>query len=158
MLVQVVFLLLLPGIYERNAGAVYPAKGKLCLAIANPDIRSRTVVTIILPGKPQRVVEARVEGRGCPETRAEGSLYRIDAPKRSEVTYGIGLLERPMITGAGDIVLANLDNDDRTETFRGCTSQEGIHLTIWTGSVRRWHAYVSLGYDVESSCRPEEIR
>jgi hypothetical protein len=45
---------------------------------------------------------------------------------------------------------------------RSCTSQEGLHLTAWSGtpltSQRLWHQYYYLGYDVEPSCDDREVR
>ncbi len=61
---------------------------------------------------------------------------------------------------------ADLDGDENTELARLCTSNEGIHLTLWTvvdtagtgqpREHRRWRAYQSLGYDVEPSCTARE--
>ena len=53
-------------------------------------------------------------------------------------------------------IQADLDGDGKFETFRVCTSYEGLHLTLWDGpplqSARLWHRYFALGYDVEPSC------
>jgi hypothetical protein len=42
-----------------------------------------------------------------------------------------------------------------------CTSTEGIHVSLWSGAeperVRRWSAYVYLGYDTEPTCTDREI-
>ena len=61
---------------------------------------------------------------------------------------------------------ADLDGDENVEVARLCTSNEGIHLTLWTvvdtagtgqpREHRRWRAYQSLGYDVEPSCTARE--
>jgi hypothetical protein len=54
------------------------------------------------------------------------------------------------------VVQLDLDGDGRAETFRACTSSEGLHLKIWSGApgtgTQRWHRYLYLGYDVEPSC------
>lgn len=54
----------------------------------------------------------------------------------------------------------DLDGDGVLETFRSCTSNEGLHLTLWAGtplqSQRLWHHYYALGYDVEPSCSPAD--
>ena len=50
----------------------------------------------------------------------------------------------------------------RDARVRSCTSIEGLHLTIWSGtpltSTRLWHAYWYLGYDVEPNCQPADTR
>lgn len=42
-----------------------------------------------------------------------------------------------------------------------CTSAEGIHISLWSGSgaerIRRWSAYVYLGYDTEPTCSDSEL-
>jgi hypothetical protein len=46
-------------------------------------------------------------------------------------------------------------------TVSSCTSTEGIHVSLWSGAeperVRRWSAYVYLGYDTEPTCTDREI-
>jgi hypothetical protein len=41
-------------------------------------------------------------------------------------------------------------------TFYACTSSEGLHFIVWSGTPPRenrlWHRYYYLGYDVEPSC------
>ena len=53
-------------------------------------------------------------------------------------------------------VIGDLDSDGRLESFRSCTSSEGVHLTVWTGKPlegqRSWHYYYYLGYDVDPDC------
>jgi hypothetical protein len=45
---------------------------------------------------------------------------------------------------------------------RSCSSHEGLHLTLWSGeplkSVRLWHSYWYLGFDVEPDCRHEDYK
>ena len=52
----------------------------------------------------------------------------------------------------------DLDYDGTPERFRSCASAEGLHLTVWTGELRRWHRYHYLGYDTEANCTPAETR
>jgi hypothetical protein len=68
--------------------------------------------------------------------------------------------------GPDHFVRADLDGDENPEQARLCTSNEGVHLTLWTlldsaaagkpRAHRRWHAYQALGYDVEPSCTARE--
>jgi hypothetical protein len=56
----------------------------------------------------------------------------------------------------------DLDGDGVPETFRGCTSREGIHLTLWSGvpleSERLWHVGFPVGYDVIATCTEADYR
>ena len=72
----------------------------------------------------------------------------------------------PWTRGPDHFVRADLDGDESPEQARLCTSNEGVHLTLWTlvdsaaagkpRAHRRWHAYQPLGYDVEPSCTARE--
>ncbi len=57
---------------------------------------------------------------------------------------------------------ADLDGDGRREVFRACTSNEGVHLTIWSGEPtagqRKWHYCHYLAYDVEPACTAAEMQ
>jgi len=47
-------------------------------------------------------------------------------------------------------------------TFRACSSIEGLHVSVWTGSVingkKIWHRYYYLGYDVEPTCKDADFK
>ncbi|HKQ76434.1 MAG TPA: hypothetical protein VJ810_22255 [Blastocatellia bacterium] len=57
-------------------------------------------------------------------------------------------------------VSADLDKDGKQEHFRVCTSMEGLHMTVWSGTPlkgkRQWHRYFYLGWDVEPNCKDGE--
>ncbi len=56
----------------------------------------------------------------------------------------------------------DLDGDGVPETFRGCTSQEGMHLTLWSGvpleGERLWFVGFPVGYDVIPTCTEADFR
>lgn len=56
----------------------------------------------------------------------------------------------------------DLDGDGAPQTFRGCTSREGIHLTLWSGvpleSERLWHVGFPVGYDVIATCTEADVQ
>ncbi len=56
----------------------------------------------------------------------------------------------------------DLDGDGVLETFRGCTSREGMHFTLWNGvpleSERLWYVGFPLGYDVVPTCTDADFR
>lgn len=89
---------------------------------------------------------------------AKSTTYdlRMDQ-KHDDVRFGFGVIASPSVFSTrGSEVVADLDRDGVRETFRDCTSHEGVHLTIWSGQAlvgsRRWHAYFYLGYETEPSC------
>ena len=161
--------------FDSQVGVVdRPAEGKLCLNISNPNLADGTEVSFILPHRPQRVAKATIEQKlasSCshdPTTNAGASFYSLKL-----VGKGVDLSEpmRPAIAVVGSatpvllkhgIASADLDGDGRTEFFRICTSNEGNHLTVWTGKPlqgkRRWHSYYYLGYDVVPTCKRKDYQ
>jgi len=59
-------------------------------------------------------------------------------------------------------ITADLDRNGAIESFRSCTSGEGVHLTIWADQplegLRKWHDYYYLGYDVDADCTASETQ
>jgi hypothetical protein len=58
------------------------------------------------------------------------------------------------------LVQADLEGGGRMDTFRSCTSADGVHLTVWDGASqqarRLWHDYYYLGQDLQPSCSDRE--
>jgi hypothetical protein len=54
----------------------------------------------------------------------------------------------------------DIDGDGRHESYRFCTSTEGVHFTAWSGewfeNRRIWHDYYYLGYDMIGTCSEPE--
>lgn len=153
-------LALLPGALESRVGAVFPSKDRICLAIANSRLKPRSPVSVVVNSAQQEVVTAWVDARGCPneaDLPREFTLYRLGVPPREEALSGVALigvsLERD-----GNRVRGDIDGDGAPEYFRECASQEGVHYTVWSGTRRRWHFYLFVGYDLEPSCSAEDTR
>lgn len=76
---------------------------------------------------------------------------------------GFGIIDSPdLFSSEGGEIRADLDGDGVQETFRDCTSYEGVHLTIWSGPPlegrRLWHAYFYLGFETEPSCEERDFK
>jgi hypothetical protein len=57
-------------------------------------------------------------------------------------------------------VAGDIDGDGTPESFRNCSSSEGVHYQVWTGvpleGRGRWHWYVYAGYDLEYNCTEKD--
>jgi hypothetical protein len=162
--------------YMRQIGVVATQKnGRPCLAIPAPDLPPGTRLALVwvpvagATRQPQ-IRAARVTGRegapcDIPEAAepADGS-YRvvISGGPLAEGPYFAVLVGSGRLAVKGSTVSGDLDGDGVLETFRVCTSTEGLHLTVWSGDplkgTRRWHRYFSLGYDVEPSCEEPDYK
>lgn len=150
------------------------AEAKLCLNISNSNLSAGAPVSFILPLKPQRVGHATIEQKltsSCshdPTTDTQASFYSlkfagkgVDLSEPMPPAIAIVGSTTPVLLKRG-IASADLDGDGRTEFFRSCTSNEGSHLTVWSGlplqGKKRWHAYYYLGYDVVPNCKTKDYQ
>ncbi len=146
---------------ERRLGIVARRDGPACLRIRNDGLRpGDTVGVVVGEAGGQRLVRTVVVARQarCPDAPPEQGVasYRLSAAEDLDAV-AIAIVPPPAAARPGGAGLrADLDGDGRSESFRSCTSSEGVHLSVWTGAplrgARRWHAYYYLGYDVEPSC------
>ena len=139
----------------------------VCLSIRNTDIAEGSRIHLIVVSQPQSVAQAIVEGK-----RADTCGER-QPPSAHMNHYGLKVVSgelhplEPAIAFAGkmgDVTIrdgmASAVIDGNRDYFRSCTSQEGVHLTVWSGRPlegrRIWHAYYYLDYDVDPTCTPKD--
>lgn len=147
------------------------SRAEVCFTIPNANLVEGSEVRIVSPYKPQSVATAVVERKlsaSCsrnPDTSPEDVFYslKLISGKVEPESVGIGVVDAGRdFRVANDLASIDLNRDGRREYFRVCTSQEGLHLTIWSGKplrgTRMWHWYYYLGYDVEPSCSRREVR
>jgi hypothetical protein len=153
-------------------GVVSSARsGCAVLQVAGPAPRPGTPVAVVrlLPGQPQTVLEAHVvQSRACIDGSggpAAGRRVVLDLGA-AELLPGepaIGVVDPPRpVAVSGGHATADLDGDGVPARFRACTTQEGVHLTVWRGEPlhgpRRWHAYYYIGHDTEPTCEEADWR
>lgn len=164
--------------FESQIGVadINPQK-ELCLTILNSNISTGSRIALIATDKPQSLAEARVQKRlprSCspnPDVPQGASFYLLKLTKGGSGFLDDSAVMPPSIAVfrpsnpiriAGRIVSVDLNGDGRREYFRQCTSNEGVHLTVWSGKPlvgkRVWHWYYYLGYDVEPSCKKKDYQ
>ncbi|MBI1920337.1 MAG: hypothetical protein HYS23_04560 [Geobacter sp.] len=153
--------------YSSQLGvAEVSASGDGCLAIPNSTLRENQLIKLVILGKQQTVVEKRIV------KKLETSCSRNPQPPPDASFYAFSTAEEhfdpaiAVVGFTGDLKLvkgkvrADLNGDGTTESFRSCTSNEGLHLTVWAGEAlktkRLWHEYYYLGFDIEPSCKPAD--
>lgn len=75
--------------------------------------------------------------------------------------FGIGVVgTNSRVKIEKNLTIIDLNNDGKDEYFRECTSNEGLHLTVWTGKpllgTRIWHSYYHFNYDTEPNCTDKD--
>lgn len=125
-------------------GNVEAFKEGLCLKIQNYDLKPGDRVQVVILDSPQKTAQAEiVENADCKRAEFVGTLdyafveYKmkeIDGKVLDNAGYCLGLVNisgKPKI--AGGRVAIDIDDDKTDEYFRYCTSNEGLHSTVWTG-------------------------
>jgi hypothetical protein len=135
--------------YSRDVGVAVEKDGRVCLEIRNRSLAPGAAIALM---SASASASAQVEqpDSSCPNGNpvdAEFERYRL------RLTEGTLAPSVPTIAVVG--------RPSARDTYRSCTSSEGVHLTIWSGkppaSERRWHQYYYVGYDLEPDCTPAEI-
>jgi len=159
------------GPISSRFGVAIQKSATSCLYTHNANLAAGSPLTLVLLSPPQSTIKAEVV-KPAPETCS--SIDTSDADLKAYEIRPTGEGHVPStpavaISGfsgrfqtRGKYVAADINKDGQPEFFRFCTSSEGLHLTVWSGSAlhgkRRWHQYYHLGYDVEPNCTPAETR
>ena len=165
--------------FNSHIGAAEMASAtEMCLVIPNDTLAEGDKVAAIFADDPksQSIINAVVEkkldkcGRKNHDVLSEVFYYSlkvVDGSYDFESEYQE--LNPVAIAFVGNSQPANLKNgvasadlngDGKSEQFRACTSNEGVHLTVWSGqplkSKRQWHWYIDLSFDTVPSCTKKD--
>lgn len=141
--------------------------GEVCFSIRNAHLPVHANVSLVTPTLPQSIAAAVIvgSGPGCAgmkDSATIGYRLRITGGKVANNLVLIG------VTGAaslslhnGEHVVGDLEQNGTTQTFRSCTSADGVHLTVWQdvplNGRRLWQAYYYIGQDLEPTCTGKDI-
>ena len=157
--------------YAADLGIAIQKNDHSCLLIANGGLSPGQRIFFVTDATPQTFGEAEIlskAGEFCMDSDQQthgATAYSIKtiqgALRKGAPAFAIAKPINPMEMSGG-YLRADLDNNGRANTFRTCTSSEGVHLTIWEGKPlegkRKWHSYYYLGYDVTSNCTDSEMK
>jgi hypothetical protein len=167
-------------VYEQRVGVASVRDDENgCLAVYNPTLVPGVQVTLVdQPDATQLAESAIVKEATVVERLSQScdnhigmvagngfspSFYQIRLVTKPSPFYStvVAIInpDRPITVRAGKID-ADLDGDGTDESFRTCSSSEGVHHQIWTGvplqGRPRWHWYVYAGYDTNPTCTEQE--
>jgi hypothetical protein len=122
---------------------------------------------------PQNFVQAQIAGpsqTACPITKeVDTTVSNYDLspmPQPVQKLTPLIAVVGPSSTfgsGSNNEVRADPDQNGITETFRACSSDDGIHLSVWAGQpldgllVWRGHYYEPSNPGLGPACTPKEI-
>ncbi len=145
------------------------------LIIENSQLKTGDRVQIVFTELPtQKIEEAQIiENTECkddyfgdltgnnPEAKSTHYLLKLLDQNAYARGFAIGIVnvDGKVKTEKG-IATIDFDNDKENEYFRECTSNEGLHLTVWKGKPlvgkRIWHSYYHFNYDTEPTCKKKD--
>ena len=167
--------------FDSHVGAAeMTSKIEMCLIVPNENLAEGDNVSVIFADerKSQSFVRAIVErklnkcGRKDHDVLSKVSYYTlrvVDGSYDFESEYqelnpvAIAIVDRSQsVNLKSGVASADLDGDGQAEYFRACTSDEGIHLTVWSGrplkGKRQWHWYVALHFATVPSCTTKDYK
>ena len=122
----------------------------------NENVTLNSPITLVSPGAPQTFAQAEVSAVSptpCPISKdVDPSVSNYDLhlsqgsslPKLTPLIAVIGA-SAPFSAAANNTVVADLDQNGKMQSFRACSSGDGIHVTMWTGNPIEgsllWHGY-----------------
>ena len=159
--------------YESRIGMGVSTGARRCLAIHNANIASGTPVTLVQPTLPQTFTPAEIGAASetaCPiskdvdttVTNYELHVDNKDALQKLVPLIGVVAAPARFHTGTSNDVRSDFDADGKSESFRECSSTDGVHLTVWVGNpldgTLIWHGFY---YQPENTapappCTPRE--
>ena len=117
-----------------------------CVVLPGPAPALPRAVTVVVPDRAPDTFAATITApRAAPcgplaQAGLAGRAYTLEAPAPGDLPW---------------LGVARLDPAERAR-IRACASGEGVHLTAWDGpgdaARRLWHAYATLGHDLEPDC------
>ncbi|MBV9217358.1 MAG: hypothetical protein JO053_14410 [Acidobacteria bacterium] len=160
------------GSLSSSLGLVRPYnEQKACLLTDNSLLRSGQQISVVdfeESPRRQKILSAVIGEKitkGCEDADSKVPLTAYEltiGPPNVDVPLGIGVLSNAQLKRYGNSVRGDVNADGSSESFRICWSDEGAHLTVWSGvplmSARLWHAYYYAGYDTPSNCSKKDYR
>ena len=153
---------------ELRVGLAASGNDGLCIALPGAAVPLGSPFTVVTDEEPQHVYHATVLAAvpvcDAMQHNPDGRFYMVallDAPSDALVgALGVAFPGRVPMRRAGRRVQLKLNAGHQNAQVRICSSSEGLHATVWSGtplrSARLWHQYWYLGYDVEPDCQPAD--
>jgi hypothetical protein len=161
-----------PQAYVPRIGVAVSTASRTCVSIHNANLAASSPITLVSPVLPQQFAQGQVGAvlnDACPvskdpdaaATNYEVRLIQGSLPKLSPLIAVIGPAA-PFSMGANNYVQADLEQNNKFESFRACSGTDGAHLTVWSGnpldSSLLWHGfyYEPGNPGVGPVCTPKE--
>jgi hypothetical protein len=141
-----------PASYIPRLGVAVSTGSRTCVAIQNANLASGSPVTLVTPTLPQSFTQGQIGAASqspCPVSQDVNpalSSYDVQVsgaslPKLTPLIAALGT--SAPFSLQNNTVQADLDQNGKTEFFRACSANDGVHLTVWssapTTGTAIWH-------------------
>jgi hypothetical protein len=127
--------------YVPRVGVAVSTGSRTCLALQNANVATGSAVTLVTPTLPQSFIQGQVGAVSqspCPVSQTLNpalTSYDIQVSGVPKLTPLIAVLGTPAaFSQQNNNVQADLDQNGKTEFFRACSANDGVHLTVWSGT------------------------
>jgi hypothetical protein len=159
-----------PADYTPRIGLGVKTASRTCIAIHNGNLSSGSAITLISPMAPATVIQATIAGVSTPcpisqnvDTTVSNYNINTNTPMQPLVPF-VAVVGTPVVTmNPNNVPQADLQENGHTETFRACSADNGIHLTVWNGVPLQgkllWQGlyYESSNPNIGPPCSPAEV-
>jgi hypothetical protein len=160
-----------PANYSTRVGITVKTPSRTCLAIQNATLTPETPLVIVSLLPPQTYLSASIKGPSpspCPiteEVQPGVSSYEIQVPPGSiPVSPTMAVVANASVFhSTNNMVQSDLDQNGKMQSFRVCSSNDGVHLTLWSGQPLEgkllWHGYYyeASNPGLGPQCTPREL-
>lgn len=159
--------------YTPKIGVAVRTASRTCVQIANANLAPDAPITLVIPAAPQSFTQVQIKApstSACPITKdlnANVSSYELNVPSDAAIPKGVPMFAvvgtSSPFTIQNNNVVADLDQNGQHRTFRECSANDGVYLTVWTGSALAspllWHGhYYEAGNPaLGPACTPGEM-
>lgn len=160
-----------PASYTPRIGVAVSTGARTCIAIQNSNVASGSPVTLVTATLPQAFTQGEVRGTSqspCPISQDVNPAYtsydlHVTGPSLPNLMPFIAVMGTSApFSMHNNNVQADLDQNGKTEYFRECSANDGVHLTVWSGAPTTgsviWHGFYYEPNNVAFGppCTPKE--
>lgn len=157
--------------YSTRVGIAVRTPSRTCLAMQNSTLKPETPLVIVSPLPPSTYTTVQIKGPSsspCPITEDVQpglSSYEIQAPPGAfSVSSAIAVVSQAAVfRSANNTVQSDLDGNGMMQSYRMCSSNDGVHLSLWAGQPLDgkllWHGYYyeASNPGLGPQCTPREV-
>lgn len=129
--------------YTPRIGMAVSTGSRTCVAIQNSNLAPGGMVILVTPTLPQTFTQGEIGAASqspCPISKDVNPVFssydvRVTGASPPKLTPLIAFIgSSAPFSVADNTVKADLDQNGKTESFRACSANDGVYLSVWSGT------------------------